>query len=100
MKIYISGQISGVDYDLAFSKFEKAENKVISELLEIEKVINPMKLHPRLPERKWEYYMSVDLAELMICDAIYMLNCWGQSKGGRVEYAVAKELGLKIFFED
>lgn len=100
MKLYISGKITGIPYDEAFLKFEKAQHKIISEILEIEIIINPMKLHPRLPLRKWEYYMSVDIAELLTCDSVYMLNCWGQSKGSRIEYAIAKELGFKMFFED
>lgn len=99
MKIYISGKITGLTYQEAFSKFEKAENKVLAEILEIDKVINPMRIHPRFPERAWEEYMAIDIAELLYCDAVYMLKCWGQSKGGRVEYAIAKELGMKIFFE-
>lgn len=100
MKTYISGLVTGLDFEVAFAKFEKAENKVIEEYFGVEKVVNPMKLHPRLPQKKWEEYMSVDIAELITCDAIYMMECWGQSKGARVEYAIAKELGLKIFFED
>lgn len=31
--------------------------------------------------------------------AIYMMRSWRQSKGARMEYALAKELGLKIFRE-
>lgn len=99
MKIYVSGKITGIDWDVAYEKFEKAEYKAISTLGGIEKLINPMKLHPKEPKRSWEHYMAVDVCELLCCNAIYMMSCWGSSKGARVEYAIAKELGMQIFFE-
>jgi hypothetical protein len=47
----------------------------------------------------WEDYMEKDLGILLRCDGIYMLNNWGNSKGARCEYALAKELGLTIRFQ-
>ena len=43
--------------------------------------------------------MRDDISALMKCDAIYMLNDWGQSRGARIEYVIAKELGLEIIYE-
>lgn len=102
MKIYISGKISGLDFNDAFDKFEEAEKYVHKTYFSLSdaRIINPMKLHPEFPKKEWIDYMVTDIAELLTCDAIYMLNCWGQSRGARVEYAIAKELGLKIFFEN
>lgn len=99
MKTYISGMIAGISFEESIEKFEHAEQELLKIHTTIEKIINPMKLHPRAPERKWEYYMAVDIAELLLCDSIYMLKCWGQSRGARLEYAIAKEIGLKIYFQ-
>ena len=63
------------------------------------KVLNPLKFNKITPRKKWRDYISNDLSKLPYCDAIYMLEDWGQSRGARVEYATAKELGLKVFFQ-
>jgi hypothetical protein len=95
-KVYISGKISGLDYQEAFKKFEEAEKDVI----QFGGVpVNPMKICGNNPDWTWEDYMDKDLAALLRCEGIYMLNNWGASKGARVEYAVAKELGLTIVFQ-
>lgn len=96
-KIYVSGKISGEDYQKAFDKFELREKQL--QLIGFE-AVNPMKIHNCEDRTKsWEDYMSEDIPELLKCNAIYMMKCWGQSKGARVEYAIAKELGYKIIFE-
>lgn len=96
-KIYISGKIGGLDYKEAFEKFESREKQLI--IIGYE-VVNPMKIHPpREIPRTWEEFMVEDIQELFKCESIYMLEDWGQSKGARVEYAIAKELGFKIIFE-
>lgn len=96
-KIYVSGKISDIDYKVAFDKFENREKQLA--LIGFE-VVNPMKIHNcEDREKSWEDYMSEDIPELLKCNAIYMMKCWGQSKGARVEYAIAKELGYKIIFE-
>jgi hypothetical protein len=51
------------------------------------------------PEDFWRECMSVCLPELLKCDTIYMLNTWRQSKGARIELAVAVELGLEILMQ-
>jgi len=43
--------------------------------------------------------MVDDISALLECEAIYMVKDWGQSKGARLEYAIAKELGLYILFD-
>jgi hypothetical protein len=45
--------------------------------------------------------MNKDFSELITCDAIYVMNNWQQSKGARIEVAVARELMPEnmIFFE-
>ena len=95
MKVYISGKITGLDYQDAYKKFEDAE-------VEVKNMggvpINPMKLEHKT-NADWYDFMEVDFSALLRCEGIYMLENWGNSKGARCEYALAKELDLKIVFQ-
>lgn len=96
-RVYVSGKISGLPYQEVFDKFEHREKQL--QMIGFE-VINPMKIHNcEDRDKPWEEYMAEDIPELLKCSAIYMQKDWGQSKGARVEYAIAKELGFKIIFE-
>jgi hypothetical protein len=61
--------------------------------------VNPIYVSPYEKDKQWADYMADDIKALFECDAIYMLSDWGQSKGARVEYAIAKELGLIVIHE-
>jgi len=50
-------------------------------------------------ELTWEDWLTSDLAWIAVCDAIYMLPGWKQSKGAQYEYMVATALGLEILGE-
>lgn len=93
MKIYISGKITGTtDYIKRFERVEKALSNYI--------VINPAKVNAQLPkETTWEEYMKMSMCMLEMCNAIYMLKGWEDSKGARLEYESAKSKNYKIFFE-
>jgi hypothetical protein len=97
MKIYISGKITGLPINKVVEKF-----KWHSGILEMKGYlpVNPIDVSPFAEDKEWEDYMIDDIAALFKCDAIYMLKDWGQSKGARIEYQIAKELGLQILFED
>lgn len=45
-------------------------------------------------------YMDIDLAMIRACDAIYMLDGWGNSKGATVEYHYAIYLDIEIIFQE
>ena len=94
--VYISGKISGIDIEEAKKLFENAEE-------EVKKLggvpINPMKISPYDPNWTWEDYMENDLGALLRCEGIYMLNNWGGSRGSRIEYVVAKEMGIHVIFQ-
>lgn len=67
-------------------------------------VLNPVKLGLILELREgspsWEDYMKLDITALIQCDAIYMLQGWESSKGATLEHHIAKELGLKITYQE
>lgn len=96
MKIYISGKISGLPFTEVVDKFGFHQR-----LLKIKgyEPVNPLVVSPFDSKKQWSDYMVDDIAALIKCDAIYMLKDWGQSRGARVEYLIAKELGLKVFFD-
>jgi hypothetical protein len=48
----------------------------------------------------WYDFMERDIAALLRCDGIFMLKNWGDSKGARLEYTVAKELNIPIIFQN
>jgi len=95
MKVYISGKITGYDLKVAEAKFNESE-----EFLRLKGFhpVNPFKLSETQPDKTWKDYMIDDIRGLFDCDAIYLHNDWGQSKGARIEYQIAKELNLKVMF--
>ena len=99
MRVYISGAITGVKH--ADKLFARAEEK-----LELEgyDVVNPYKFGERLKKEyskenkvpKYEDYMRGDIGLLTRCDAIYLLENWGTSKGARLEKKIAEVLKMQI----
>lgn len=93
MRIYLSGKITNnIEYKL---QFQKAENQL--RLLGFD-VLNPT----RMCIYDWFTYqdcIKLDLALLEMCDAIYMLDGWQDSKGANYELATAKVLGKKTMYE-
>ena len=95
-RIYISGPISGrkrEDYLLDF-----AAAQVELEACGYE-VVNPCRLAPC----RWPWLYSIlgyrltllyDLWHLMHCNGIYLLYGWQHSRGARIEYEVARQLGI------
>lgn len=107
MRIYISGQISDLLPDRHIPLFERAEHRLVKRLKRLERevleytaheIVNPLRLD-HSTNSTWEQYMSTDITALLSCDAIYMMTNWGRSRGARLEYAIARELNLTIWFE-
>lgn len=89
MKVYISGPMTGKK-DLNRKAFNDAE-KHLKELGN--EVVNPH----NYPVDSYEVCMKRDIALLLDCDVIYLLEGWSKSRGAKVEYAVACSIGLKIW---
>ena len=103
MKIYIAGPMSGYP-EYNFPAFYKAEETFKKHGYD---VVNPASLNV-VPEgvtvvsgdKYWKKFMQEDINQLMTCDAIYMLHGWEKSKGASLEHHIAKELGLKVYYEN
>ena len=94
MKIYISGPITNViDYK---EKFARAEQNLKAKYPDAE-IINPRVLD-KLP-LTYDEYMELDLRLLGMCEGIYMLKGWEDSKGANREYGYALAKGKEIYFE-
>lgn len=91
-KVYISGPITGTKDYLA--RFEEIETAFARQGVE---VINPAKVNANLPESTtWEEYMRISLCMLGMCDGIYMMEGWQQSRGASLEYAYARGMGITV----
>lgn len=95
MKLYISGQITGLDYHEAFDAFERCESHLTAHGHE---PINPMKSEGEVPGKKWAEYIAEDILILDECDGIFMLPNWRNSKGARLEHFFCELLGKQIFY--
>lgn len=96
MKIYISGAITGTDDYI--ERFERAERK-LRERGETE-IINPAKVCASLPETlTHEEYMKICLAMLSLCDKVYLIKPWADSKGVWEELKYAIDTGKTVEVE-
>ena len=95
IRVYISGPITGTkDYAMRFAEAEaKLEKMGFS-------VFNPARVNAELPENlEHEEYMEMSMAMLGMCDGIYMLKGWRDSRGACREYGYAMGKGLRIWHE-
>ena len=97
--IYLSGAISNSDkkiQDENVRRFFEVEDKLVGKGHDI---VNPARLEE--PGYTWEDYLARDLA--FICEykpELYMLKGWEESKGARLEMAMAHYLHLPVTYED
>nr|DAP21605.1 MAG TPA: protein of unknown function (DUF4406) [Caudoviricetes sp.] len=93
MKIFISGPMTGIQ-NFNKQSFMMAEARL---RLMGHSPFNPSWLNF---DKNWtsEEMLTVDLAALSVCDGIYLLEGWEDSKGANVEYDYAVEKGKKIFY--
>lgn len=94
-KVYISGAIAHYDLEERKATFGRAERYLDIKGYE---PVNPFK--NGLPEdAHWQDHMRVDIANLLRCDAIYMLQGFEMSKGAKLELDVATSCGIRVMFE-
>lgn len=94
---YISGKITGYDLDFAKGKFNDTAELL---LMAGRTPVNPFDLSEFHPDKTWEDYMLDDIRGLFKCKSIVMHSDWPESKGARVEMAIASALELEILTEN
>ena len=93
---YISGGMSGLP-DFNFPAFHRAAAHLRSIGYV---VVNPAEMDEMHPGESltWEQYLRRDIRALMDCSQIAMLPGWQRSRGARLEYHIATELGMAVMF--
>jgi len=101
MRFFVSGPVSGKT-DHNREEFKKAERLLQSQG---RASCTPFAIpEPRLTEHTesdeavWRYYMRHCIREICLCDGLYMLPGWQNSKGALIEHRLARELGLQILY--
>lgn len=91
MKVYISGKITGLEgYK---EMFGEAEAMLLGEGYVV--------MNPSVLPFGFDYddYMHISYAMIDVCDAVYFLRNWKDSKGAILEYRYAVKKGKKIIFQ-
>lgn len=77
-------------------RFGETGLKLIKEGYE---VVNPACISAVIPPLTYEEYMRLDLHLMDLCEAVYMLKGWQESKGANREYGYALAKDKIIIFE-
>lgn len=95
LRIYIAGKVSGEKLIDLHNKFHHWQIALESMGFE---VANPMCLVKdfRTP---WDAAMRTCVAELVTCYAVFMLPCWQNSRGAKIEKQIAESLNIPVFTE-
>jgi nucleoside 2-deoxyribosyltransferase len=94
MRLYISGRITvNPNYKEEFDNAEKwLKERDITP-------INPCKVNAICETLSYEEFMKIDYALIDLCDGLFMLKGWQESKGALSEMCYAKSLGKKIHYQ-
>ena len=95
LKAYISGPITG--HKDAYKHFADAEKELIGfDFIPVNPFNNPDQTDPETP---YTTNLLHGIAALSGCNIIYMLEGWQTSRGSRIEYSFAVNMGIEIMFE-
>lgn len=92
MRVFISGPITGVEK--AKSNFDAAARKIMKAGLT---PVNPYYIGWTLTDGSHAEYMMLTLKVLELCDAVFMLDGWENSRGAREEKRFARLHGMPIY---
>ena len=96
MKVYIAGKITGLSREETVKKFEDAAKMLVAKGHE-PFVPTVLPVYDDVPH---EDYMHVCYAMIDICDEVFMLKDWQDSKGARLERQYAFDWDKQIVYED
>ena len=91
-RIYIAGPMTGLP-EHNFPAFHAAAERLRKAGWE---VVNPAENFGGRTNLPRERYLREDVAQLVRCDAVALLPGWEESRGAKLEYLLARELGLKV----
>ena len=90
-RLYIAGPMTGLPGNnyMAFNKAARLL-RFFGHVVE-----NPAE-NPEPPCKSWLGYMRMSLRQISTVDAVVMLPGWMWSRGARIEWLIAKLLGLRV----
>jgi len=91
-RIYIAGPMTGIPKH-NFPAFHAAAERLRQAGWE---VVNPAENFGGQTDLPRETYLRADVALLVTCNAIAMLPGWEDSQGAKLEYLLARELGMPV----
>lgn len=94
MRIYVAGPMTG----LPGLNFDTFHAKTAELRAEGHFVINPAEINCD-PTAGWNECMRADIAQLVTCDAVYMLPGWEKSRGATLEHHIASALAMQVLGE-
>ena len=97
-KVYISGAIAHYDLEERMAAFNHAARPDGVIFAHVAWPVNPFE-NGVSQDAHWMEHMRRDIALLLECDCIYMLQGWELSKGAKLELDVASSCGIKVLFE-
>jgi len=92
-RIYIAGPMTGLP-ELNFPAFHAAAARLREAGWE---AVNPAENFGGRTDMPRETYLRADIILLAQCGAIAMLPGWQESRGAKLEYLLARELGMPIY---
>ena len=92
--IYIAGKVTGEPQEPTAAKFKAAQLELEAKGFD---VINPIELVNN-PNESWDVAMGICLEALETCDAIFLLPCFADSKGARIERRQAVANGIHVYY--
>lgn len=93
MRIYVAGPMTGIP-NLNFPRFHAEAARLRAEGHD---VVNPAEINAD-PLARWEDCMRADIAELVTCEAIFLLPGFERSRGASLERHIAVALGMRVMY--
>lgn len=93
--VYVAGPMTGIE-NHNFESFNCAARVLQQKGFE---VVNPAD-HGVVEGAIWSDYLRYDLQRLSECSAVHFLRGWEHSPGAMLEWTVARQLGLRMTFEE
>lgn len=90
-RFYIAGPMTSIP-EWNFPAFNAAAAKLRAEGLD---VVNPAD-HGLVEGADWADYLRYDVSKLAACEGIALLPGWSKSKGAKLEFHIARVLGMQI----
>ena len=94
--LYLCGKMSGLEnYGFPLFNAEATKLRAIGYT-----VINPAETDGGSTDKSWDYYMRKDVALMVGCNAVVALDNWKDSKGAKIEVALARQLFIPVLGTD